>query len=80
MALNPPSRLRTQLFAYWLVAKNRAASAISEACPNLLRGMELRASERASGVIATPCTLEYIGISRRRYAGMELVQRQDEGM
>lgn len=59
MALNPPSRLSTQLFAYLFLAKNTAASAISEDFPKRFRGMEFRAADRASGVMATPtCTLE----------------------
>jgi hypothetical protein len=52
MALKPPSRFNTQLFAYLLVARKTAASAISEASPNRFKGMAFRASERASGVIA----------------------------
>lgn len=52
IALNPPSRFRTQLFAYLFVAKNRAASATSEASPKRPRGMESTASDRRSGVMA----------------------------
>jgi hypothetical protein len=52
VALNPPSRFSTQLFAYSFVAKNRAASATSEACPNRPRGMASIAFDRASGVMA----------------------------
>lgn len=33
-ALNPPSRLSTQLLAYSFCAKNTAASAISRGSPN----------------------------------------------
>ena len=38
-ALNPPSRFITQLFAYSLLAKNTAASAISSGAPNRPSGM-----------------------------------------
>lgn len=53
MALNPPSRLRTQLFAYLFVAKKTAASAISAASPKRFRGTAFMASRRALGVMAT---------------------------
>jgi hypothetical protein len=58
VALNPPSRLRTQLLAYLFVARNTAASAISEGSPKRLRGMAFRAAECASGVMAVLCILE----------------------
>lgn len=51
-ALNPPSRLSTQLFAYLLVAKKTAASAISATSPKRDRGMDFNASERAGFDIA----------------------------
>lgn len=51
-ALNPPSRLSTQLFAYLLVAKKTAASAISVTSPKRDKGMEFNASERAGSDIA----------------------------
>jgi hypothetical protein len=59
MALNPPSRLSIQLFAYLFVARKTAAPAISDASPKHFRGMEVRASRRASGVMARCCKLEY---------------------
>lgn len=52
MALNPPSRFSTQLFAYLFVTRKTAPSAISEGRPNLLMGMEFMASVRAAGVMA----------------------------
>ena len=52
VALNPPSRFRTQLFAYLFVAKNRAASATSDVSPNRPRGMDSMAFERPSGIMA----------------------------
>lgn len=60
MALNPPSRLSTQLFAYALVAKKTAASAISEVWPKRFNGMAFRARFFASGVMAVIiiCILE----------------------
>jgi len=58
VALNPPSRLRTQLLAYLFRARNSAASAISAGSPNRFRGMALRAAECASGVMAVSCILE----------------------
>jgi hypothetical protein len=58
VALSPPSRLRTQLFAYLFVARKTAASAISEGSPKRFRGMEFRALDRASTGMATQCILE----------------------
>jgi hypothetical protein len=39
IALRPPSRLRTQLFAYWFEARKTAASAISSGVPNRFSGI-----------------------------------------
>lgn len=69
MALNPPSTLSTQLFAYAFAARKTAASAISEGRPKRFRGMAFKASERALGVIAAPCILE------RDHTGVKLVGR-----
>jgi len=67
MALNPPSRLRIQLFAYLFVARKTAASAMSDASPKHFRGIEFKASWRASGVMARCCTLEYNSGASRGY-------------
>ena len=52
IALNPPSRLSTQLLAYLLAAKKTAASAISVTSPKRERGMAFSASLRARSVMA----------------------------
>jgi hypothetical protein len=39
VALNPPSRFNTQLFAYWFRARNQTASATSSDVPSLLAGI-----------------------------------------
>ena len=52
VALNPPSRLRTQLLAYSLSTRKSAASATSWTEPKRPRGMAARARDRASGVMA----------------------------
>jgi hypothetical protein len=52
VALSPPSRLSTQLFAYSFLARNTAASATSSAIPKRFSGIWSKAWDLASGVMA----------------------------
>jgi hypothetical protein len=63
-ALSPPSRFSTQLLAYWLVARNTAAWAISSGVPNRFCGIDSSASERATSVMSV---LKVIIVSKVNY-------------
>lgn len=74
VALKPPSRFRTQLFAKRFVARKIAASATSSGCPTRREGQSLRYCCWISGFRSRKegCTLtlsfSYMGDGRLKYA------------